>query len=383
MGSAQEFFEDTVIETAVVIDVNMQKWTVDVATQYSEKNLYSVPWSLPYLHPENGEGILFVPEIGTQWLLCTPSDGEEAPFIIGFLPIPIGDSYRSNRIDMNPGDMGIMGRDGNYALLRRGGVVQIGSTNVAQRMYIPVANTIRDFAQNYSLTTFGGELVWEVDEDQETAGQTPTRYILRAKDFAERASGGSEYFPIVLNIGDTPTNADKTKRSGENNLASSQLDGTGKPLFELSVKVPNQTEFNIAIDGDGNVFAKAGAVEWDLERDLIYTVRGNRKVLVEGDDHLTVFGDRVEEMQSHSVKYTTSLEKGQSKKIDAEQVALGQLSQPQYPAVIGGIEFENALRNAFIVTVPTDKGPIVVNVTAGPGFSAVQNLSSKTVKITK
>ena len=87
MGSAQEFFEDTVIETAVVIDVNMQKWTVDVATQYSEKNLYSVPWSLPYLHPENGEGILFVPEIGTQCLLCTPSDGEEAPFIIGFLPI--------------------------------------------------------------------------------------------------------------------------------------------------------------------------------------------------------------------------------------------------------------------------------------------------------
>ena len=58
-------------------------------------------------------------------------------------------------------------------------------------------------------------------------------------------------------------------------------------------------------------------------------------------------------------------------------------TQPQYPAVIGGIEFENALRNAFIVTVPTDKGPIVVNVTPGPGFSAVQNLSSKTVKITK
>lgn len=338
-----EYYGETTIETALITNVNLAKWTVDLGTQHSDKRLTDVPWSSPYLHQEAGEGFLLVPEVGAQALLCTPADGELSPFVMGYLPIPRDDSYRSNRIDMVPGDMGMMTRDGNFVILRRGGVVQIGATQIAQRIYIPVANTIRDFAQNYSLTTFGGEMVWETDTQRTEQGNTPTRWRLRAKQYAEDSQGGEEYYPVDLSIGRTLPIGDAKKGQGEQNLNNSGIASVGSPLLELNVALQNEAGFQFALDGKGNFYAKSGGSgRWDFERDLVYNVKGNRTVTVSGTDRV-VADKRVEEYGTHNMSAQTSRERLELRKeIDAKQVLLGNLALGTEGVVLG-----DALINAI------------------------------------
>lgn len=381
MAPSQSEYDDVVIETALIVDVNMRTWTVDLMTQFSDKPLFGVPWTSPYLNSENGQGIFYVPEVGTQCLLVTPSDGDASPFVMGFLPIPKGDSFRANRIDMNPGDAGIMTRDGNYVLVRAGGVIQVGSTQTAQRMYLPVNNTVRDFAENYSLTTFGGELVWETDTQNVDNEQTPTRYVLRAKDHAEQQQGGAEYFPISLTVGRTLPKGDKTKRGGEDNLASSGLQDAGSPLLELSIAVPGQQEFNLALDGSGNLFAKMGSARWDFEKDLKVNIKGDREVVVKGTDTLRA-ENRVEEYTSQKVSYTRSEEVGSLKSVDVQSAFIGNSKLPQGPPIIGP-EFVRALPLAFEIVSLDPTGPKPIGkLVPGPGFAALANAFSKTLKIT-
>lgn len=373
---SQAEYGDTTIETAIVVDVDIRRWTVDLGTQHSDKPLFGVPWASPYLHQESGEGFLFMPEVGAQCLLCTPSDGGNSPFIIGYLPIPKKDSYRSNRIDMNPGDMGFMTRDGNFVLARRGGVVQIGSTQIAQRLYIPVNNTIRDFAENYSLTTFGGEMVWEVDDQQDVDGKAPSRYVLRAKEFAEDSKEGKEYFPVVMTIGRTPTGADKTKRGGEQNLKDSGLENVGLPLVELDITPASGPGLNVAIDGSGNIYMKSsGSGRWDYNKDLVYNIGRNRTTTVSGTDTIKA-KERVEEYETHRMTYTTSREKGTSKEINVSSAAVGNLDVGSHPAVLGGTRFLDAFSTPGLFIAPS--GP----VTLGPGFiKAMSTLFSKSMKV--
>lgn len=373
-----EYYGPTTIETAVITNVDMAKWTVDVATQYSSKQLTGIPWCSPYLHHESGEGYLLVPEVDAQCLLCTPSDGESSPFILGYLPIPKGDSYRSNRIDMNPGDMGLMTRDGNYMILRRGGVVQIGATQIAQRLYIPIANTIRDFAQNYSLTTFGGECVWEVDADRTEQEKTPTRWKLRAKQFAEDTLNSKEYYPVEICVGRTLPNGDPNKKAGEQNLKSSQLANTDTPLLEVTVALQNESGFQFAVDGRGNFFVHSGgSSRWDFEKDLVYNVKGNRTVTVSGIDKVKAV-TRIEEYEQQQMKANSSSENiDGTKTIAAKSVLLGNLSSGSLDGVVLG--------NALLFWL--SQGALVVpgagTVTLNPLLGQATLIMSETVKATK
>jgi len=380
---SQDVYGDTTIETGIIVDVDLRRWTVDIGTQYSDKQLFGVPWASAYLHPENGEGFHIVPEIGAQCLVCTPSDGDTSPFILAYLPIPKGDSYRSNRIDMNPGDMGMYTRDGNFVLVRRGGVVQVGATQVAQRMYIPVNNLIRDFAENYSLTTFGGELVWETDRQATKNSRTPARYVLRAKQYAEEKNSGKEYFPVVLTIGTTEAGDSKTKRQGQKNLENSGLENASAPLVELDISVPGQPSFNMALDGNGNFFAKSGGSgRLDFEKDFVLNIKGDRTVKVTGVDSLEAQTKKVK-VTSHELEYQTSTEKGTSKKIEAASIDLGNLSAGTYPVILGPL-FTAALGSgALVATLPTPAGPIPLPIVPGPNFASLLNAFSLTVKVSK
>lgn len=380
---SQESYTETVIETGIIVDIDLRRWTVDIGTQHSDKQLFGVPWLSPYLHPENGEGFHLVPELGAQCLVCTPSDGENSPFIIGYLPVPKGDAYRSNRINMNPGDMGMYTRDGNFMLVRRGGVVQIGATQIAQRMYIPVNNLIRDFAENYSLTTFGGELVWETDRQATKNNQTPTRYVLRAKQYAEEANGGEEYFPVVLTVGTTQAGDSKTKRPGQDNLKNSGLENASAPLVELDISVPGQPSFNMAFDGNGNFYAKVGGSgRWDFEKDLVLNIKRNRTVNVTGTDSLEAQTRRVK-VTTHELEYQTSSEKGRTKKIDASAVLMGNLATPTFPVVLGPLLTAALGSGALVATMPTPAGPVPLPVVPGPNFASLQNAFSLSVKASK
>jgi len=256
-------------------------------------------------------------------------------------------------MDMNPGDIAMSTRDGNFVIVRRGGVVQIGATQAAQRIYLPAENTIRDFAQNYSMTTFGGEMVWETDLPESGTDKTPTRWTLRVKETAEDALNGKEHFPLVLTMGTTPDRDDKTKRPGEKNLGS-------KPILELDISPDGSSKFNLALDRDGNIYAKsAGKGQWDFDGDLVYNVGGNRTSTVVGKD--TVKAKTISrEATNHEASYTYSKETVTvSKVIDCPSVAIGNTKAGVAPAIRGGPEFLAALSTAFQVVLPAGKIPVV------------------------
>ena len=158
-------------EEVIVTNVDKKAWTIDVQTRHSAKDVSDVQTMSPYHHFFGGEGIHHMPEVGAIAMLAWPSDNTD-PFIMGYKGVASvvgpdttdGDparssleaggsqsnvSFRSNRPDLMPGDIAITTRDENYIILRRGGVVQIGATSIAQRIYIPILNYVKDFSENY------------------------------------------------------------------------------------------------------------------------------------------------------------------------------------------------------------------------------------------
>lgn len=168
----------------VVVDIDMVRWTIDCISKFDQRRFLNVQVASPYLHPNNGEGIYVFPEVGAKCLVCIPSDGPP-PVVIAFIMpsvtltpdteepdqktsegVPIEEvprfSFQGGRPRPKPGDISIRGRDGNFCTLHRGGVLQIGSTSLAQRIYIPVGNIVTDISQNYRHYNSGGAINWGV-----------------------------------------------------------------------------------------------------------------------------------------------------------------------------------------------------------------------------
>jgi len=174
------------IETCRVINVNIESWSVDCISELGNKRYFDLQVMSPYFHFANGEGVYAQPEVGSMVWVCVPSGGRfAAPFVLGFQSAHDMDfdGFRGGRQTLNPGDIMLRTRDENFVVLRRGGVVQIGATPTAQRMYVPIRNFIRDFCENYELFTFGGELVWSTErDDQTTDGEALTKFSLKVKE---------------------------------------------------------------------------------------------------------------------------------------------------------------------------------------------------------
>lgn len=371
----QENFNDSIIETALVTDVNVKKWTVDVMTQHSHKPLFGIPWMEPYLHKETGEGIHYVPEPGTLCLICTPSDGMDNPFILGFLPIPRKGEYRSNRIQMNPGDIALNGRDGNFVILRRGGIVQVGATPLCQRLNIPINHLIRDVCLNYNLYTGAGELVWEVDRNRKSGGKTPVRYWLKVKESAEDTQSSRPYAAISLILGSPLADTHEDKRDGAQNLKESGLSSPAAPIIELDMTIPDTGSFNFVVDRTGNLFVKTTAsVGWDVAKDWKMNVAGNRTVTITGTD--TVKAERrVEEFTYHEADYEQSTERANSGKvIESKSVQLG--LGPNYRGVLtADVQFWTLLASAMTAS---PAGVITINPVI---VANLQTYVSNTVKV--
>lgn len=173
------------VERAQVVNVSAQDYSVDFITEKSMRYYGDVPFSCPYTHSAAGEGAFFMPEVGATCWVCWPSD-DSFPFILGYAPpVDMEGRWRGNRRNMNPGDFYVGTRDGNGVVIRRGGVVQVMATPLAQRMYLPINNIIRDWCQNYELHAFGGDLTWEVHRPETNdAGDKTTTWTLKAKEKA-------------------------------------------------------------------------------------------------------------------------------------------------------------------------------------------------------
>jgi len=222
---------------ARVINVNMVNWTVDVISQFDRHWFSDIQVASPYLHYNNGEGIYVMPEVGAVCMVCVPSDSSP-PFISCFVgpmesnaadqlqnpaspddsvlttvfgtdqanpddttgsdapqgtrsrggqvPNPNTDAtFASGRPAYNPGDIVMRTRDGNFLVLHRGGVVSIGATELAQRIYIPLGNKILDVSGDYEHQNIGGTIKWGIQQGplvQNPATQEMETYRIFAND---------------------------------------------------------------------------------------------------------------------------------------------------------------------------------------------------------
>lgn len=296
---SQKRFSHFYCEESTVTSVNVQTWTCTVQTKYSAKTHSDVQWSSPYHHPTGGEGVHYVPEIGAHCYIAVPVDGTP-PFVMGFIappavltsadekPVrstddaggsPSNVTYQSNRPDLNPGDIAITTRDGNFFILRRGGVVQLGATALAQRVMVPVRNFIHDFAENYELATPAGDVTWLVDRPElDDAGKPACSYTFHMQEFAtdKKATVRIRHLPL--------SDAGGTKAAWEVTVAKNGIDrNTGAVSAEV---------YTLSVLTTGAVSEFIGA---------------RRSVEVKSDDKLVVGGNRTVEVKGDSIETAKNL----------------------------------------------------------------------------
>lgn len=191
-----------------VWNVNLVNWTVDIVALFDQRRYFDVQVSSPYLHSNNGEGMYALPEVGASCLVCIPSDSSP-PFVMAYVMPPefmddtstpdapagtashgqpqkyaTAASFAGGRPSANLGDIWLRTRDQNFVILHRGGVLQLGATPMAQRIYIPLDNVIHDVSGNYAHYNTGGTIAWGV---QNGPGIThaPTQYMQTIRVFAD------------------------------------------------------------------------------------------------------------------------------------------------------------------------------------------------------
>lgn len=213
-----------------IIGSNPRNWTVDFYSKYDRLRLLDIQVGSPYAHFNRGEGFFSVPEIGAICEVCLPSDSTP-PFVFSFvMPMenidtadadaPEGTRARttpgSNARDASfaggrplrkPGDQGIVGRDGNYIVLHRGGVLQLGAGPLCQRIYIPLINHLMDVSEQYTHHSMGGTIRWGIQEGPDPT-ELPTEHMqvfrVYANDkFADiRVTTGKVHLPMREPTGD-------------------------------------------------------------------------------------------------------------------------------------------------------------------------------------
>jgi hypothetical protein len=197
-----------------IVDVNLEAWTVDFISKYDQKYYLNIQVGSPYAHFSRGEGFYAMPDLGAKCYVCIPSDGPP-PFVLSFVmpqetiddptsdDAPAGTNGQSGgptqtntsvtfaggRSRVKPGDIGITNRDGSFVRLHRGGVLQIGSTQLAQRLYIPVQNLITDISQNYRHYNTGGSHNWFINlAESEDNPPTVSRHTYQLRQGDEKAT---------------------------------------------------------------------------------------------------------------------------------------------------------------------------------------------------
>jgi len=261
------------IETGQVVDVDIQSYTLTCVTQYTQKPLAGLGFATPYQHFANGEGIYFMPEVGSLVWICFPSDGSK-PFVLAWAPAREDDnSLRSRKMGLNPGDIYLGTRDENFIILRRGGVVQMGGGPLCQRMFLPINNTIKDFCENYSLQTLGGDLEWTIEREEFTTdGHRPALLRLKAREYA------NDQEPIaILEIGSHPD--------------------SGRNILSLVIKDSGQSgsahKIEIELRKDGTAsFGFMGDVEWWTNENL--SARAEKNMSLSAGQDMSIDGATVE-----------------------------------------------------------------------------------------
>lgn len=304
---------------AKITNVNMVNWTVDVVSQFDRHWFSDIQVLSPYLHPNNGEGIYVMPEVGAVCQICVPSDSSP-PYVLGFLapmetsggnqlqdpsdpssasttapdgtqtadpdagtssdapagtrsrggstPSPNVDaSFAAGRPPSQPGDIVMRTRDGNFLILHRGGVLSYGSTELAQRIYIPIGDKILDVSKDYTHQNIGGTIHWGLQQGpsiQNPACEYVETYRLFAND--QYASIKLSKGKVLNPVGEPPATADDVQTYGIGTDPKFPL------TYELAI-VPGGPSGFLPVSGDVSDSKVQAAVTLRIAMDLKGNVR--------------------------------------------------------------------------------------------------------------
>jgi len=173
-------------ELAEITAIDLDKWTVDVTTKFTEQHYIDVQIPGAYCHV-GGAYIGAAPEEGGLCYIMWSDDAPKDRAILTYLmPYSFAEGYKGGRPgtdQIGPGDAIICTNTGNQILVKQDDSIIIASaTGVASRVYDGRAQTIVDLADSYSLSTGGGFIEWRSNELLTlNSGISPVTFTLAAK----------------------------------------------------------------------------------------------------------------------------------------------------------------------------------------------------------
>ncbi len=306
------------IHEARILDVNLTNWTVDCVTVFDGKRFFDIQVASPYLNPSQGEGIYVVPEAGSKCVVCIPSDGPP-PFVLAFiLPSeavmdassdqapagtqggqaitkrPTDSTFSGGRARGKYGDIVMKGRDGNFVILHRGGVLQIGATELAQRICIPIGNLVTDISQNYNHFNSGGSINWGIrasspEENPETEFKQTFRVYANDETADIRVAVGKVHQTVPEKIGEESSALDLEELNiGKDSPVVFEMVLAPGHGFETDSGTPSSdtrdaVKLKLFFDRAGGAMLRAeGAV----------SLRIRKKLRLRGDDNLEFFSKK-------------------------------------------------------------------------------------------
>lgn len=280
-----------------VIDINLMNWTVNVNATFDRKKYWDVQIGSPYYHYSAGEGLSVMPDIGAQCMICIPGDSAP-PFVLCFVmphetvdptsttapsgtrshgntsKSPTDASFANGRPTPKPGDIWLTGRDGNFIKLHRGGVLSIGTTSLAQRMYIPLGNLVTDVSGNYQHFNSGGTQSWTIQEGPAKV-HFPTQHLEVYRVFADnkyadiKIAKGNVFSPMPEPDGGTALASTGVGQGSNNEI-----------IYDISI-APG------GFDGVTGDIANSGVPKTSVLR-FIFDQQGNTLLRIEGQLYLHV-----------------------------------------------------------------------------------------------
>ena len=322
-----------------VINLNLVNYTVDVVSLFDRHRYYNIQIASPYLHYANGEGFTCYPEVGASCVVCLSSDSTP-PFVLAFVmpfqkiddastpdapqgtashggtvPNPSAATFAGGRPLPKPGDIFCRGRDGQFIILHRGGVLQIGASELAQRIFIPLDNRVIDISESYAHHNVGGSVVWGIAPGSDTSVSNTETYRVFANDkHADvRITKGNVRSPlsgaggtsgvVVYEVAISPKgfNADSGDTTGSGGLVyhfavdrtgnvTTQISGSLSGRVTKAVNLKFDKDLSVTVGTSASITAKDGM---DLNGGAYTHVKGDIVRLGKGDQAVARKGDFV------------------------------------------------------------------------------------------
>ncbi len=307
-----------------VVNIDLVNYTVDVFSQFDQMRIFSVQVGSGYMHANRGDGFGSMPEVGAKCAVCWPGDGSP-PFVFSFVmphetipdaadeeapagtqsrgsdtQPPANASFAGGRPRAKPGDMWLRGRDGNFVVLHRGGVLQIGANELAQRMFIPLDNLVMDFAEKYALHNAGGSIRWGIQEGEGTEN-LPAEYTQTFRVYANE-----KFADIRIAAGRVHNAVPETDRDAITDQGALGVGKTEPIVYEvtlakngfkaedgaLETSTANLVKFRFFFDRTGNTFLRVdGNVGALCKKRLRLRVKQEMEIFADSSFTLNVKGE--------------------------------------------------------------------------------------------